>query len=59
LSYPYAVSYRAGHACVRIDRGTELNMKADFADIATKQSAASISRQFRRLPFQPYAPVRA
>ena len=52
----YAVSYRAGHACVRIDRGTELNMKAYFADIATKQSAANISRQFRRLPFQPYAP---
>ena len=55
----YAVSYRAGHACVRIDRGTELNMKAYFADIATKQSAANISRQFRRLPFQPYVPVRA
>ena len=54
----YAVSYRAGRACVRIDRGTELNLKAYFEDIATKQSAASISRQFRRLPFQPYAPVR-
>jgi hypothetical protein len=54
----YAVSCRAGRACVRIDRGTELNLKAYFEDIATKTTAASIARQLRRLPFQPYAPVR-
>jgi hypothetical protein len=54
----YALSYRKGQATVRIERGTELNLKAYFEDVATRFSAASISRQFRRLPFQPYAPVR-
>jgi hypothetical protein len=59
ISYEgYSVSYRGGRPCVRIDRGTELNLRAYFEDIATKQSAANISRQFRRLPFQPYGPVR-
>jgi hypothetical protein len=54
----YAVSYRKGQAKVRIDRGTELNLKAYFEEVATKYSAAGLSRQFRRLPFQPYGPVR-
>ena len=54
----YALSYRKGQATVRIDRGTELNLKAYFEEVATRHSAASLSRQFRRLPFQPYAPVR-
>jgi hypothetical protein len=54
----YAVGHRGGRASVRIDRGTELNLKAYFEEIATKYSAAGIERQFRRLPFQPYAPVR-
>lgn len=54
----YAVGYRAGTSYVRPDRGTELNLKASFEDCATKRTAASIARQFRRLPFQPYAPVR-
>ena len=54
----YAVSFRGGRASVRIDRGTELNMTAYFEEVATRLSAAFLSRQFRRLPFQPYAPVR-
>jgi hypothetical protein len=54
----YAVGYHAGTSHVRLDRGTELNLKAYLEDIATKATAASIARQFRRLPFQPYSPVR-
>jgi hypothetical protein len=53
----YSVGYRGGRASVRIDRGTELNLKAYFEDIATKASAESLAAQIRRLPFEPYAPV--
>jgi hypothetical protein len=54
----YSVSYANRQATVRIDRGTELNLRAYFEDVATTYSAAGISRQIRRLPFQPYRPVR-
>jgi hypothetical protein len=54
----YAVGYANRQATVRIDRGTELNLRAYFEDVATRYSAAGISRQIRRLPFQPYGPVR-
>ena len=54
----YALSYANRQATVHIDRGTELNLRAYFEDVATRYSAASLSRQIRRLPFQPYGPVR-
>jgi hypothetical protein len=54
----YSLSYADRRATVRIDRGTELNLRAYFEEVATRYSAAGISRQIRRLPFQPYRPVR-
>ena len=54
----YALGYANRRATVRIDRGTELNLRAYFEDVATRYSAGGIMRQFRRLPFQPYGPVR-
>lgn len=54
----YSVSVRAGRSCVRIDRGTYLNIKAYFEDVATKRSAEVLGRQLFSLPFSPYAPVR-
>lgn len=53
----YAVSSRAGCACVRIDRGTYLNLKAYFEDIATKRKAETIAKQLYGLPFRPFGPV--
>ena len=53
----YSVSFRAGSACVRIDRGTYLNLKAYFEDIATKRSAETIAKQLHGLPFRPFGPV--
>lgn len=55
----YSVSVRAGRSCVRIDRGSYLNIKAYFEDIATKRSADVLRRQLFSLPFSPYAPVRS
>lgn len=55
----YSVSVRAGRSCVRIDRGSYLNIKAYFEDIATKRSAEVLAKQLRSLPFSPYAPVRS
>ena len=55
----YSVGYRGGRASVRIDRGTELNLKAYFEDIATKRPADVLRRQLLGLPFSPYAPVRS
>ena len=55
----YSVSVRAGRSCVRIDRGTYLNLKAYFEEIAAKRSVETLSKQLRGLPFSPYAPVRS
>lgn len=55
----YSVSVRAGRSSVRIDRGTYLNLKAYFEDIAAKRSVETLSKQLRGLPFSPYAPVRS
>ena len=49
----YSVSVRAGRSCVRIDRGTYLNLKAYFEDIAAKRSVETLSKQLRGLPFSP------
>lgn len=58
----YAIGYRRGqgmwHASVRIDLNRYRELKAFFAEIATRRSAESIAAEFRRLDFEPYAPVR-
>jgi len=53
----YALSYSGGAPRVRIDKGTELNLKAYFEDIATKASAKSLAAQLHKLPFEPYGGV--
>lgn len=55
----YAVAVRGGRPCVRIDRGTYLNLKAYFEEVAVKRSADTLARQIRGLPFAPYGPVRS
>jgi hypothetical protein len=55
----YAVSYRSGHPHVRIEQRQYLELKAYFADMSVHRSAEQLESGLRRLPFEPYAPVRS
>lgn len=54
----YAVSFRGGHAHVRIEQGRYARLKAYLLSIAVHRQAESLAAEFRQLPFEPYAPVR-
>ena len=54
----YAVSYRSGHPHVRIEQRQYLELKAYLADMAVHRAAEQLESGLRRLPFEPYAPVR-
>ncbi len=54
----YAISYRAGHPHVRIEQGRYLRLKAYLSDLAVHRTKERIEMEFRRLPFEPYAPIR-
>ena len=66
----YSISYRRSpitpkgggdpkwHACVRIDNPTYKQLKTYFLDRATHRSAESLAKDFARVPFARYAPVR-
>jgi hypothetical protein len=54
----YAISYRAGHPHVRIEQGRYLKLKAYLADVAIHRTRERLEEEFRRLPFEPYAPIR-
>jgi hypothetical protein len=54
----YAISYRSGHPHVRIEHDRYLELKAYLADIAVHRTTEGLELEFRRLPFEPYAPVR-
>lgn len=55
----YAVSYRAGHPHVRIEERRYRELKAYLSDVAVHRRRDWVEEQFRRLPFEPYAPVRS
>ena len=54
----YAIGHKGGHARVSIERGEYKRLKAYFLDLAVRRTAAKLEAEFRRLPFEPYAPVR-
>lgn len=54
----YAVSFRGGHACVRIEREAWKQLKSYYLDLATKRSVGWFVTEFRRWPFEPWAPIR-
>ncbi len=54
----YAVSFRGGHASVRIERETFKGLKAYFEGVATKRTVENLFDEFAALPFEPYGPVR-
>ena len=43
---------------VRIERGVWKQLKAYYLDLAAKRSVSWFEREFRRWPFEPWAPVR-
>jgi hypothetical protein len=54
----YAISYRGNHVHVRIEQRRYLELKAYFLEIAAHRQAETIEHEFRKLGFEPYAPVR-
>lgn len=59
----YSISYRRGvdrkwHASVRIHPKRYRELKSYLLDLAKHRSAENLADEFRRLPFEPYAPVR-
>lgn len=54
----YAVSFRQGRSHVRMDDERYRELKAYFLERATHRTAAALAEELRRLPFEPYAPVR-
>lgn len=54
----YAVSYRGGHAHVRIDRETYKDLKAHLIELGLHRTAEPLIQELDALPFERYAPVR-
>lgn len=66
----YSISYRSGgrtpsgevdrkwHAHVQMTTETYKTERAYFLDLALRRSADDLAAEFRRVPFEPYAPVR-
>lgn len=54
----YAISFRGGHAHVRIERGTYREIEAYLLERSLRLPADRLAEILRRLPFEPYAPVR-
>jgi hypothetical protein len=54
----YSISFRGGHAHVRIEPVEYRMLKAYFVDLAVRRSAVHLRDELRGLPFEPYAPVR-
>jgi hypothetical protein len=54
----YAVSYRGGHPHVRIGQDEYARLKSYLLDLSVRRSSETLAREFLRLPFEPYAPVR-
>lgn len=59
----YSIGYHRGvdrkwHVSIRIHPERYRDLKGHFLELATKRSREQLVAEFRRLPFEPYAPVR-
>lgn len=54
----YSVSYRNGHASVRIDQETYKRLKTYLVDLAPRRSVEHMIEEFGMIEFEPYAPIR-
>lgn len=57
-AFGYAISYKRGHAHVRIEREEFKGLVAYFVNRATHRRADTLDDELRALPYEPYAPVR-
>lgn len=56
--FGYAVSYKRGHAHVRIELEEFKRLKAHLLELAAHRKGDHVAAAFRLIPFEPYAPVR-
>lgn len=54
----YSVSFRGGHAHVRIEQGEYNRLKAYLLALAKHRREESLVEVFARISFEPYAPIR-
>lgn len=54
----YSIGHRGGHAHVAIERGTYLELRSYFWELALRRPRPVLEREFWNLPFEAYAPVR-
>jgi hypothetical protein len=54
----YSLSFRGGHAHVRIERERFKELKAYFEEISVRRTTHQLAAELWSLPWQPYAPVR-
>lgn len=54
----YSVSYRDGHARVKIAQKNYLEISAYFLENSVHWSAERLAKELKSLPFEPYSPVR-
>ena len=57
-AFGYAISYKRGHAHVRIEREEFKGLLAYFVNRAVHRRADTLEDELRALPYEPYAPVR-
>ena len=55
----YSIGYRGGKVHVRIEDERYRELKSYFLDIALHRKADAVEAEFRKVWFEPYAPVRA
>jgi hypothetical protein len=54
----YSISFRGGHAHVRIAQDRFQELKSYFTALATRRPKQKLEEELGRIPFEPYAPVR-
>lgn len=54
----YSVSFRGGHASVRIDGAEYQRLKCHFLDLAIRRERDVLEEEFRTIGFEPYSPIR-
>jgi hypothetical protein len=54
----YSIGYHNDHPTVHLARDTYRNLRAYFLELAVHRSADGIAQEIRKLPYEPYSPVR-
>ena len=54
----YSISFRGGHAHVRIAQERFQELKSYYTELATRRPKEVLEEELGRIPFEPYAPIR-